>query len=521
MLIELTDEANKGTVLEFPDGMNMEAVENEIRKEYYPDTLPPPMEEPTAVEKYVKQPYEPVIEAAEKVPGFLKNIMGPVRGAIDSTVETAMDLGKRAYDHLTRPAEEIEMMPSWYKARFERGKTPWIKSIPEETFLGHPIYRKGTEALVDYMQKDQPYWNPESEMKFAREHPNLAAARYALIKAITFESDSLIPGLTWLLSPSDWESFKKRSTEEQTLELQGLVASWMVTIPGFYGAGKLARFGLSKIPWLEEIMTTPIGGFLRKSNWFRRMTNKERGLVTQSTAEMKAKGFSDAEILKGLRDRPGDYQRYFDELVEARRVKAEPPPVEKPTPRSVEVKPIVEKPPEKPISPLVSKKKVEPIAEVTEEVKAETVRLYRGEERIKTEIDEETGMSFTPDIEYAKRYQGKGKLYYIDVPKKILAESEFEGIRRTDSYTGEVHEIELSQVMQKEFGGKKILEPPAKVKPTEIEEYAKEAQKVIEKIEVTKETGEIVILTRDARKGLEVISKDIERYNRLLECLKS
>ena len=66
MRIELTDEAHKGTVLEFPDGMNIEAVEHEIKKEYYPDTLPPPMEEPTAVEKYVKQPYEPVVEGVKE-----------------------------------------------------------------------------------------------------------------------------------------------------------------------------------------------------------------------------------------------------------------------------------------------------------------------------------------------------------------------------------------------------------------------------------------------------------------------
>jgi hypothetical protein len=113
------------------------------------------------------------------------------------------------------------------------------------------------------------------------------------------------------------------------------------------------------------------------------------------------------------------------------------------------------------------------------------IRLYRGEERVKAEIGEETGISFSPDIEYAKQYANipkGGKLYYIDVPAKILTSPEYEKFRLTDEYTGIVHEIQLSTGAQTKYGGKKILkisDQPIITPPT-VEELTKKPLTEIE-----------------------------------------
>ncbi|HBH13825.1 MAG TPA: hypothetical protein DDX29_12065 [Clostridiales bacterium] len=147
----------------------------------------------------------------------------------------------------------------------------------------------------------------------------------------------------------------------------------------------------------------------------------------------------------------------------------------------------------------------------------ETIRLYRGEENIKINPDKTTGTSFSPDIEYARRYgrtNKGGTVYYIDVPKDILTNSKYAEIRHSSD--GIVHEIVLSKEMQEKFEGKKVFESPETTfKATDnIKENqkslanAKELRKELLKRKLEKK-GERKEMTAEEKEAVESISRDI------------
>jgi len=102
------------------------------------------------------------------------------------------------------------------------------------------------------------------------------------------------------------------------------------------------------------------------------------------------------------------------------------------------------------------------------EPKVGFVRVYRGEESLKGKPGKYTGTSFSPDIEYAKRYgrEGKGGVYYLDIPVELMTDAKYAHLRR--SADGVVHEIAVPKNLQSQYGGKKPTTPtaPSPDKPT-------------------------------------------------------
>lgn len=230
---------------------------------------------------------------------------------------------------------------------FEVMKEPWKHRV--ETRKAVDSVMQPYENMVDKMS-EKTGWTVEKEKEEMLKNPDFAALRYALLKTVAFDMDYMVPGLTWAISPMDWEEWKARSTEEKTLEMIGSSAGLIVGTAGFKIGAKLLEQLLTKtpilkkVPWTEDILEV-----LKRQDWFRRVTNRERGLVVQSIAEMEAAGMSEAQILKTLRSR--DYKAFQDykaELIRQRgggKAAPEPEPTSEPP-----VKPKI--PPQEPSEPL-------------------------------------------------------------------------------------------------------------------------------------------------------------------------
>ena len=197
------------------------------------------------------------------------------------------------------PAEQQKYnTPSVFDTAIQTVKDALYGELPE----GIGALQKPIGTAVDYWS--DKLMTPEEEKELAAKNPNLMAARYAL--------SSLLPAGNKLASPEDREAFSKMSPEEQRLEIIGETAGW-VAAPAIgkamdIGANALVR----RFPFLGKPLELP--------NWFRRITNRERGLVLQSADDMKKAGMSDGEILRNLRKsgNTAEFERYKAEAIKAR-----------------------------------------------------------------------------------------------------------------------------------------------------------------------------------------------------------
>jgi len=234
----------------------------------------------------------------------------------------SMDSGEFA---IQRPGEEES--PGWRKL----GETlamgadkvldgvKWFMSFPHEVTekdIPDPVEReKINKAIREFHGTDL---TPEE--KEARFVAQVGPTFYAIRRTIAdFLPQKIIPGMQWLVSPTEWEEYKKKATADQQFEILGETAMWMVAPPAIKGSGALVNTALRKLPGLRAIpWDKPLGKFLTESNWFRMLTNKERGLVVQTVEQMKKNGWSDADILKGLRSNPKEFNRFYQEQAKAR-----------------------------------------------------------------------------------------------------------------------------------------------------------------------------------------------------------
>ena len=267
-----------------------------------PEQPPPLIEQP--VEAAVSEPQLPV---DTQQPDELDQVMGEVDAEADNQAreQDIADLVEMARD-------EVE--------------------TPENTF-----FRDANKA-IDTLS---PFFMTAAEEKSMRaKHPNLMALRYAA-------ASLLLPGVSEkFASPEEMEAFTKKSTEDQRLEILGLTAGYMAF--GAVGKGARALLGLAakKFP----VLTKPIAKVFKDSNWFRRMTNKERGLVVQSIDDMKKGGLSEPEILRNLQG--PERQKFFDAAMRDRGAGSAAETVKpKAEIKPVEIKPVVEAEPA-PVKPV-------------------------------------------------------------------------------------------------------------------------------------------------------------------------
>jgi len=126
-----------------------------------------------------------------------------------------------------------------------------------------------------------------------------------------------IAGLTGFMALGEAESFiisKAKKKPYMFGEQRGLVdlapsdinerTKFVLDTIDFIGKGAILGGAFSKI---------------RKTSWYRRMNNRERGLVALNIAEMKKANLDDAQILKVLsKRRDPEYKSYFTEAVKKR-----------------------------------------------------------------------------------------------------------------------------------------------------------------------------------------------------------
>ena len=173
--------------------------------------------------------------------------------------------------------------------------------------------QKPAEKIVDFAA--QYFQTPEEEAEWQKAFPNLMAVRYAL--------SSLLPAGEKLASAQDREAFRKKSPEEQHLEILGETAGWAL-LPAFGPAQKAVAGKLVQIfPWMAVPLKAP--------NWIRRLSNKDRGLALQSLEETIAKNpnMSEAEVLRTWNNPT------WREQALAKRIKPEAPTGEAITPEPV------------------------------------------------------------------------------------------------------------------------------------------------------------------------------------------
>ncbi len=200
--------------------------------------------------------------------------------------------------------DPLEQVDAEVDAELEVSKiAPWDPSSFDETLDENPIF-EGINKAIDTLS---PFFMTAAEEKSMRaKHPNLMALRYSA-------ASLLLPGVSEkFASPMELEAFTKKSTEDQRLEILGLTAGYAAF--GSAGKGAQALLGLAakKFPSL----TKPIAQLFKDSIWFRRMTNRERGLVVQSIDDMKKAGLSEAEILRGIRG--PEREKFFDAAMKDR-----------------------------------------------------------------------------------------------------------------------------------------------------------------------------------------------------------
>ena len=314
----------KDMVVEFPESMSPEEIERSIYADIYK---------------------QPVISQTPE-PSFWEKTTGLLRGKQPTIGRRITEEDRRAFEPDVKiprapaktPFQEVkEQIIADAKESLKPQKEP--KTTVEDIFAKFVTEeQKEPEGITHY--KGAPVFTPEKEMEYARKYPNLMAARYALA--------SLLPFGELAASPTEEAEFHALPEKEKALRLTGELAAWSIMPPAI---GWLTRAGgkllAKKFPWMAK----PILKALKQSNWFRRLTNKERGLVVQNIDEMKRAGWSDAEILKGLKSKPEEYTQFYRQLMKERGAgRAEKPP-EPPKPVMPEgaVKPVEEIAAKKPI----------------------------------------------------------------------------------------------------------------------------------------------------------------------------
>lgn len=301
-IVEIPD---KKMVIEFPDTMTDEEIERAIYTDIYDQPVISKAPEPSAYQRlkdYVT-PTKPTIgrpiskeEEVAFEPADIEIPTQPIqkKATLDLTEPEQLEPEALAMEGIETPG--LEMINKMVK-----------DSLFGELPAGIGYLQKPLEEAADYWGKYT--MSEEEEMAMARKYPNLMAARYAA-------ASILLPGVSqYFASTVDWKEFQKKSIEEQRLEILGTTGAYVVFGAGIrWGVQGLARLAKS-YPW----MTKPIMRLLKESTWFRRMTNKERGLTLQTVNQMKEAGLADAQILKNLRNRNRtEYKAYFDEAVRTR-----------------------------------------------------------------------------------------------------------------------------------------------------------------------------------------------------------
>ena len=285
-IIELPD---RGIELEFPDDMAMDAIEAAIKAEFYP-AAEPTLPEPTLMPSHAQDP------TAEPDPGLTPpDPGGPGQSSKfeefkDSFRPAAPQVPDLGID--TAPPE----LPAGSPIPGLAELIPELADMPPEIRAKHP-FALG-EIAVDYWGRF--LMTPEDEAAMQAEYPNAMAARYAA-------ASLLLPGVSEkFASPIEMEKFKNLSTQEQKEEIVGLAAGYAVFGAGAHGARALALSAVKTYP----ILSKSIGQLFQESNWLRRMTNRERGLVLQTIDDMARAGASEARILREMKNRGLEKEAY-------------------------------------------------------------------------------------------------------------------------------------------------------------------------------------------------------------------
>ena len=232
--------ADKNMVVEFPDDMSSEEIERAIYSDVYNQPVISQGQEPSLMQRgkqylldLVSQTPEPKIGQAvtrEDIEAFRPAEVDIASQAIQE--KPAFSL-KSLMSAETPEIFKQSIFPSIPKDRkeaiTERLKPISAKHFPDEmpdfSNLDETL-GKAADVAVNFVAKAG--MTSEEEMTMARLHPNLMAARYAITKLLP---ETLIPGMTWLISPTDWENFKKQSTQEQQDEILGESLGWAVAPP--------------------------------------------------------------------------------------------------------------------------------------------------------------------------------------------------------------------------------------------------------------------------------------------------
>ena len=323
---------DKNMVINFPDTMAPEEIERAIYTHVYDQPVISEAPEPSAYQRLKEHvtPTEPTVGqplTEEDIEAF-----EPAREIVPKRTPQADRLSTKLNQFFDFKAGFPQIKPEDAEIVREMVKDSLFGELP----AGIGYLQKPVEEAADYWGKYT--MSEEEEMEMARKHPNLMAARYAA-------ASILLPGVSqYFASTVDLEEFKKKSIEEQRLEILGTTGAYVVFGAAFrWGTQGLARLAKS-YPW----MTKPIIRALKESTWFRRMTNKERGLTLQTVNQMKEAGLNDAQILKNLRNRNRtEYKAYFDEAVRTRGLgRAEEAGIARPAKPTVVVPPPKEAPPD-------------------------------------------------------------------------------------------------------------------------------------------------------------------------------
>ncbi|KKL54614.1 hypothetical protein LCGC14_2263640, partial [marine sediment metagenome] len=322
--------------------------------------------------------------------------------------------------------DPLEQVDAEVDAELEVSKiAPWDPSSFDETLDENPIF-EGINKAIDTLS---PFFMTAAEEKSMRaKHPNLMALRYSA-------ASLLLPGVSEkFASPMELEAFTKKSTEDQRLEILGLTAGYAAF--GAAGKGAQALLGLAakKFPSL----TKPIAQLFKDSNWFRRMTNRERGLVVQSIDDMKKAGLSEAEILRGIRG--PEREKFFDAAMKDRGAGsvAEQPQKPKKLPDAEEIGETIAEESWKVtggklIKPIELTSKERLLAGAKKPVEAE-VKKPKGKEplsRDEFEGNQQVDLEIPGDDWQALK---KGKIRYQEVARKAAKEFDVKFEQRYDKY---------------------------------------------------------------------------------------
>jgi len=304
-LIKPSDEREKGLgyfgELKRPDGM----VSTELSVGVNVDGRE--MEIPSLVPTLTKEEIDYLLAGNE-----------PTEQIVDKAVEHARERIKQKKSPFAQKGEQPSTEPEQLEPEalaMEGIETPGLEMITKmvkdslfgELPAGLGYLQKPLEEAADYWGKYT--MSQEEEMAMARKYPNLMAARYAV-------ASLLLPGVSqYFASTVDLEEFKKKSIEEQRLEILGTTAAYVVFGAGMrWGTQALARLAKA-YPWMSK----PILEVLRKNPWFKKLETKVKGTVIRSVEGMQKAGMSEAEILKVLRKRNyAEYEKFKSESIKKR-----------------------------------------------------------------------------------------------------------------------------------------------------------------------------------------------------------